>query len=128
MNGFNNLPALNIIKFYSMIESIAYMLFPLGMSPNMLYSPHLPRSSPTTATAIASATITIQNMPPNSIPPFATRGAAGAFGNHQYQVNTHTQVDYSKSKSSYAMGQHMYNDGKQVHMYIIYEYDHKLWF
>lgn len=80
------------------------------MPPNMMYSTHLQRSSPTTATAIASATITIQNMPPNSIPPFATRGA-GPFGSHQYQVNNPSHVDYSKNKNAYAIGQQIYNDG-----------------
>ncbi|CAG9765323.1 unnamed protein product [Ceutorhynchus assimilis] len=82
----------------------------LGMSPSMMYSPHIQRSSPTTATAIASATITIQNMPSNSIPAFASRGVV-PFGNTQYQVNTHTQVDYGKTKSTYGMGQQMYSDG-----------------
>ncbi|XP_066150508.1 homeotic protein proboscipedia isoform X3 [Euwallacea fornicatus] len=83
----------------------------LGISPNMIYSPHLQRSSPTTATAIASATVTIQNIPPNSVPPFVTRGVTGPFTSHQYQMNNPNQIDYSKSKNAYAMGHQMYNDG-----------------
>ncbi|KAH1020771.1 hypothetical protein HUJ04_010380 [Dendroctonus ponderosae] len=82
-----------------------------GIPPNMMYTSHLQRSSPTSATAIASATITIQNMPPNSIPPFATRGATGHFGAHHYPVNNAPHVDYSKNKSSYGMAQQIYNDG-----------------
>lgn len=55
----------------------------------MMYA-HLQRSSPTTATAIASATVTIQNVP-NAIPPFASRGSSAHYPN-QYHMNTH--VDY----------------------------------
>ncbi|KAF2884471.1 hypothetical protein ILUMI_21701 [Ignelater luminosus] len=64
----------------------------LGMTPgnNPMY-PHLQRSSPTTATAIASATVTIQNVS-NSIPPFAARGAQVNNFQNQYQINS--QVDY----------------------------------
>lgn len=65
---------------------------PLGLAAgnNNMY-PHLQRSSPTTATAIASATVTIQNLS-NSIPPFAARGAQlNNFQNH-YQINN--QPDY----------------------------------
>ncbi|XP_018322095.1 homeotic protein proboscipedia [Agrilus planipennis] len=65
---------------------------PLGIAPlnNPPYT-HIQRSSPTTATAIASATVTIQNIP-NSVPPFAARGAnVGNFPNH---YPTNPQVDY----------------------------------
>ncbi|KAL1506537.1 hypothetical protein ABEB36_005879 [Hypothenemus hampei] len=80
---------------------------PVGVSPNMIYSTHLQRSSPTSATAIASATITIQNIPTNFIPPFAARGTSGSF---QYDVNS-PQMDYSKNKSTYGMTQTSYSDG-----------------
>ncbi|XP_050297338.1 homeotic protein proboscipedia isoform X2 [Anthonomus grandis grandis] len=83
----------------------------LGMSPTMMYPSHLPRSSPTTATAIASATVTIQNMPPNSIPPFATRGVSATFGSQQYQIANTNQIDYSKNKGAYGMGPQLYSDG-----------------
>ncbi|XP_030758189.1 homeotic protein proboscipedia-like [Sitophilus oryzae] len=84
----------------------------IGISSSMMYPAQIQRSSPTTATAIASATVTIQNMPPNAVPPFAARGASGGhFANHQYQVNPHSQVDYNKSKTGYQMTQQMYNEG-----------------
>ncbi|XP_076266570.1 homeobox proposcipedia isoform X2 [Rhynchophorus ferrugineus] len=83
----------------------------IGIPPGMMYPTQIQRSSPTTATAIASATVTIQNMPSNPVPPFAARGSSGGhFSSHQYQVNPHAQVDY-KAKSGYHMGQQMYNDG-----------------
>ncbi|KAK4882840.1 hypothetical protein RN001_006159 [Aquatica leii] len=92
----------------------------LGMTPiNNIY-PHLQRSSPTTATAIASATVTIQNVS-NAIPPFAARGAQINNYQNQYQINS--QVDYrteNRSKShqqyhhsSYTSGD-MYNPDQAV--------------
>lgn len=60
---------------------------PAVLNANTLMYPHLPRSSPTTATAIASATVTIQNVPNNtSIPAFASRGTTNQFQN-QYQMS-----------------------------------------
>ncbi|KAK5649688.1 hypothetical protein RI129_000717 [Pyrocoelia pectoralis] len=97
----------------------------LGIGPinnNPIY-PHLQRSSPTTATAIASATVTIQNVA-NSIPPFAARGAQMNNYTNQYQLNT--QVEYradnrSKSHQQYHHGVHsgytsgeMYNPDQVV--------------
>lgn len=60
-----------------------------GVSSNMMYA-HVQRSSPNTATAIASATVTIQNVP-NTIPPFASRGSTTPYQN-QYHPNAH--MDY----------------------------------
>lgn len=77
------------------------------MPSNMMY-PHLQRSSPTTATAIASATVTIQNVP-NSIPPFASRGTTPHFTN-QYHINS--QIDYrtdNRSKQHYPQMAQMYS-------------------
>lgn len=54
-----------------------------------------PRSSPTTATAIASATVTIQNIP-NAIPPFASRGVTSNHFPNQYNMNN-SQSDYHRS-------------------------------
>lgn len=69
----------------------------------MMYA-HVQRSSPTTATAIASATVTIQNVP-NTIPPFASRGSTTHYQN-QYHMNT--QVDYrteNRTTKPYQMSQ-----------------------
>lgn len=99
----SELTASNKITTKSMINS-ATPITPnsvLGItagSSNSIY-PHLQRSSPTTATAIASATVTIQNVS-NSIPPFAARGAQLNNFQNQYQLNH--QSDYrteSRSKS-----------------------------
>jgi homeobox protein HoxA/B2 len=79
---------------------------PLSMASNMMYS-HLQRSSPTTATAIASATVTIQNVA-NSIPPFASRGTMH-FPN-QYQMNQEYNRDRSKQQH-YQMSQNLYPPG-----------------
>ncbi|GJQ74050.1 Mxp [Trypoxylus dichotomus] len=65
----------------------------IGSSSAMVY-PQMQRSSPTTATAIASATVTIQNVP-NNVPPFAARGTSNAFPN-QYQMGN--QVDYRQER------------------------------
>lgn len=81
----------------------------LGMgSSNMVY-PHLQRSSPTTATAIASATVTIQNVS-NSIPPFASRGSMPHFAN-QYQINSqHEYRDRAKHpQQHYQMNHTIYS-------------------
>nr|XP_023026945.1 homeotic protein proboscipedia [Leptinotarsa decemlineata] len=67
---------------------------PLGISSNMVY-PHLQRSSPTTATAIASATVTIQNVP-NPVSPFATRSTTTTTFPNQYNMSN--QVDYNRTK------------------------------
>lgn len=73
----------------------------------MMYA-HVQRSSPTTATAIASATVTIQNVP-NNIPPFASRGTTPHYQN-QYHMNT--QVDYRNDNrmKPYQMSQMYCND------------------
>ncbi|VEN45891.1 unnamed protein product [Callosobruchus maculatus] len=64
----------------------------MGISPASMVYPHLQqRSSPTTATAIASATVTIQNIP-NNIPHFASRGASNPHFPNQYPMNN--QLDY----------------------------------
>ncbi|KAJ3666443.1 hypothetical protein Zmor_001885 [Zophobas morio] len=80
---------------------------PLGMASNIMYS-HLQRSSPTTATAIASATVTIQNVG-NSIPPFASRGSMPHFPN-QYQMNNQEyRGDRTKhSQQHFQMTQNLY--------------------
>lgn len=80
---------------------------PLGMTGNMMY-PHLQRSSPTTATAIASATVTIQNVS-NTIPPFVSRGSMAHFPN-QYQMNNQEyRSDRSKhTQQHYQMTQNLY--------------------
>lgn len=69
---------------------------------------HVQRSSPTTATAIASATVTIQNIP-NTIPPFASRGTTA---NYQNQYHMNTQVDYRTDNrtKAYQMSQMYSND------------------
>lgn len=83
----------------------------LGINPsNSMMYPHLQRSSPATATAIASATVTIQNLP-NAVPPFASRSTPH-FQN-QYPMNS--QVDYKidgRQKThpqQYHMNQPLYN-------------------
>ncbi|RZC39624.1 maxillopedia, partial [Asbolus verrucosus] len=84
---------------------------PLGMASNMMYS-HLQRSSPTTATAIASATVTIQNVA-NSVPPFASRGSMSHFSN-QYQMNNQAEYRSDRSKhpqQHYQMTQNLYPPG-----------------
>ncbi|KAF5302654.1 hypothetical protein FQR65_LT08495 [Abscondita terminalis] len=92
----------------------------MGMAPISNIFPHLQRSSPTTATAIASATVTIQNVS-NAIPPFAARGAQMNNYQNQYQINS--QVDYrsenrSKSHQQYHHGSYssgdMYNPDQAV--------------
>ncbi|EEZ99256.1 maxillopedia [Tribolium castaneum] len=75
-----------------------------GMAPSVMY-PHLNRSSPTTATAIASATVTIQNVS-NTIPPFASRGSMH-FPN-QYQMNQEYRTDRKHTQQHYQMNQNMY--------------------
>ncbi|KAI4459848.1 homeobox hb9 like a-related [Holotrichia oblita] len=68
---------------------------PIGInSGSTMVYPQMQRSSPTTATAIASATVTIQNVP-NNVPPFAVRGASNSF-THQYQMGS--QVDYRQER------------------------------
>ncbi|KAJ8966289.1 hypothetical protein NQ314_003627, partial [Rhamnusium bicolor] len=97
---------------------------PLGMPTTMMY-PHLQRSSPTTATAIASATVTIQNVP-NSVPAFASRGSSSSHFPNQYHMNNH--VDYRPDgRSKHYQMTHMYsgemynpehptvNDGQPYH-------------
>lgn len=74
----------------------------------MIY-PHIQRSSPTTATAVASATVTIQNVP-NNIPPFAARGSAGPQFQNQYQIGN--QLDYrSDSRQSKHQQFHLPSQG-----------------
>uniref|UniRef100_A0A6P7GL28 Homeotic protein proboscipedia isoform X2 n=1 Tax=Diabrotica virgifera virgifera TaxID=50390 RepID=A0A6P7GL28_DIAVI len=77
---------------------------PLSLPTNMVYQ-QIPRSSPTTATAIASATVTIQNIP-NAIPPFASRGASSTHFPNQYNINN-SQHDYRTDNRSkhYQMSQ-----------------------
>lgn len=58
---------------------------PPGVTNPVMY-PQLPRSSPTTATAIASATVTIQNV--SNVPPFVARGAATTHFPSQYPTGT----------------------------------------
>ncbi|KAF5276009.1 hypothetical protein FQA39_LY00805 [Lamprigera yunnana] len=92
----------------------------MGMAPINNVYPHLQRSSPTTATAIASATVTIQNVS-NAIPPFAARGAQ--INNYQSQYQINSQIDYrtenrSKSHQQYHHGSYassdMYNPDQAV--------------
>ncbi|KAG5881941.1 hypothetical protein JTB14_027734 [Gonioctena quinquepunctata] len=80
---------------------------PLGISTNMVY-PHIQRSSPTTATAIASATVTIQNVP-NPVSPFSTRNTSLAHFPNQYNMSN--QVDYRTDGRSkqYQMPQQIYS-------------------
>lgn len=82
----------------------------MGSTGNPMYS-HVQRSSPTTATAIASATVTIQNVS-NAMPPFASRGSqiANNFqGNYQ---QLHNQLEYRTDsrikhhQQQYPMGTH----------------------
>lgn len=84
---------------------------PLGINTgtNMMYS-HLQRSSPATATAIASATVTIQNVP-NTIPPFVSRGSAGSHFQNQYQMGSQGEYKESRPKTQpqYSINQSMYN-------------------
>ncbi|KAK9879161.1 hypothetical protein WA026_004013 [Henosepilachna vigintioctopunctata] len=69
---------------------------PMGMAPNMMY-PQMRKSSPTTATAIASATVTIQNVP-NNIPPLASRGSSQFpqyhIGDYRTERQKHNQLGY----------------------------------
>ncbi|XP_060524044.1 homeotic protein proboscipedia isoform X2 [Cylas formicarius] len=85
----------------------------IGLPSNMLYPPHLQRPSPTTATAVASATVTIQNIPVNSIPHFATRGSNGSHYPNQYPANN--QMEYRNTSDGrnkhYQMHHQMYSDG-----------------
>ncbi|KAJ8954108.1 hypothetical protein NQ317_011745 [Molorchus minor] len=97
---------------------------PLGMSSSMIYS-HLQRSSPTTATAIASATVTIQNVP-NAVPPFAARGSSSAHFPNQYHMNNqaeyrpdgrakHYQVPHVYAGDMYNPDHPTINDGQPYH-------------
>ncbi|CAH0558979.1 unnamed protein product [Brassicogethes aeneus] len=79
---------------------------PLGINSSMMY-PHIQRSSPTTATAIASATVTIQNVP-NSIPPFASRGSGHHFSN-QYHMNNQGDYRERTKQQHYQNMNHMYS-------------------
>lgn len=81
---------------------------PIG-PPNSALYPQLPRSSPTTATAIASATVTIQNVS-NAVPPFAARGATNfqnqypVSANHEYPTSQrpkHQNVQYQMHHQNY---------------------------
>lgn len=98
---------------------------PPGVSNSALY-PQLPRSSPTTATAIASATVTIQNVS-NTVPPFVARGAGANAVTHfqnQYPVNAndyptntqrsskhHTNMQYQMHHQNY--NSDVYNSEQQ---------------
>lgn len=94
------------------------------MPTGMMY-PQLQRSSPTTATAIASATVTIQNVP-NAVPPFASRGSSSTHFPNQYHMNTQTDYRPDGRSKHYQMA-HMYsadmynpehpsvNDGQPYH-------------
>lgn len=77
---------------------------------------HVQRSSPTTATAIASATVTIQNVP-NTIPPFASRGSTNQYQN-QYQMNTQVEYRSDSRNKPYQMPQmycgEMYNSEHSI--------------
>lgn len=85
----------------------------------LMYS-HLPqRSSPTTATAIASATVTIQNVAGGTVPQ-VMRGGMPQFPT-QYPMNN--QIDYRERakhpQQHYQMGQGVYNPE-------IYNVDHSI--
>lgn len=62
------------------------------------------RSSPTTATAIASATVTIQNLP-NSIPACASRVSSSAHFPNQYQMNAQHDYRMDNRQKHYQMAQ-----------------------
>lgn len=88
---------------------------PLGINPasNIIY-PHLQRSSPATATAIASATVTIQNVP-NTIPPFVSRGSTSSHFQNQYQMGSQEYKADSRPKihqQPYNVNQSMYNSSE----------------
>ncbi|GLV45238.1 proboscipedia [Carabus blaptoides fortunei] len=80
---------------------------PPGVANPVMY-PQLPRSSPTTATAIASATVTIQNVS-NAVPPFVARGA-GSIGHfqNQYPVAANN-MDYRNESHRTAAKHHSAN-------------------
>lgn len=90
---------------------------PIGVANPALY-PQLPRSSPTTATAIASATVTIQNVA-NAVPPFVARGAGtgvGAISHFQNQYPmTGNSVDYRTE--SHRTSKHHANNPQQFQMH-----------
>lgn len=84
--------------------------------PNSTLYPQLSRSSPTTATAIASATVTIQNVA-NSVPPFVARGASSI--NHfqnQYPM-AGNNVDYRADSHRSSSKLHAANTGQQFQMH-----------
>ncbi|XP_045460102.1 homeotic protein proboscipedia [Harmonia axyridis] len=99
---------------------------PMGMAP-MMY-PQMRKSSPTTATAIASATVTIQNVP-NNVSPFASR-ASPQFpqyhvnqGDYRAERQKHSQMGYQMAHPPvYASGdlynpEHpVVNDGSQTYV------------
>nr|XP_022909226.1 homeotic protein proboscipedia [Onthophagus taurus] len=77
----------------------------LAMNPGMVY-PQIQRSSPTTATAVASATVTIQN-----VPNFAIRGAGFQYPMSGGQIDYRTErqkQSYIHSQSGYT-SENMYN-------------------
>lgn len=83
---------------------------------NPLY-PQVQNSPPVTATAVASATVTIQNIHNPNVPPFASRGSpASSFPN---QYNSSNQLTYSsddrQSKTQFQMQNHIVYG--QVDMY-----------
>lgn len=101
---------------------------PPGVANPAMY-PQLPRSSPTTATAIASATVTIQNVS-NAVPPFVARGAgASTHFQNQYPVTAtndypassqrptskhHANMQYQMHQQNY--NSEVYNSEHQQHM------------
>ncbi|XP_065157101.1 homeotic protein proboscipedia isoform X2 [Atheta coriaria] len=106
------------------------MQSPLGntssaLGGSMMY-PHLQRSSPTTATAIASATVTIQNVQPNvpnvsvpngpngsNIPAFAARGTGAAAQNNHYQ--NYAMGDYRTAADRKAQYLQQYQNNQDVY-------------
>ncbi|XP_056633700.1 homeotic protein proboscipedia [Diorhabda sublineata] len=88
---------------------------PLSLPTNMVYQ-QVPRSSPTTATAIASATVTIQNIP-NAIPPFASRGSSATHFPNQYNMNN-SQSDYRAERSKH------YQNMTQMYSSDMYNHEH----
>lgn len=106
---------------------------PIGPGVTNPMYPQLPRSSPTTATAIASATVTIQNVA-NSVPPFVARGTAAVsnFQNqypvandyssrtgtkhHNIQYQMHHQQNYNSELYNSEHQQHMINSHQNIMM------------
>ncbi|KAL3279914.1 hypothetical protein HHI36_017421 [Cryptolaemus montrouzieri] len=88
---------------------------PMGMAPNMMY-PQIRKSSPTTATAIASATVTIQNVPPFGarVSPHFSQYHIEHHGDYRADRQKHTQLGYQMPAAPVYTAGDLYNPDHPV--------------